>query len=414
MVNRLIKTDKDYEWALSRIDGLMNAKPGTIQMDELELLTALVEMYEDQHYPISHPEPIAAIKFCMDQLGLAQKDMVPYLGTKSKVSEVLNGKRSLTLSMMRSLNKNLGISAEVLLKEPGGSFPEEVQDMEWHKFPVVEMAKRCWIPIAKDPKENAEELMRNFISQAGGLETVSVAFFRQGKSARYNSKMDPYALTAWCIRVLSIARENPLKNKYVKGVIKQKTMQEIARLSYFDDGPLLAKEYLEKQGIHLIIVPHLPKTYLDGAAMLMPDGTPVIGLTLRYDRVDNFWFCLLHEIAHVAKHLTASDQIIIDDLDLRGHDASLDDRVEKEADDMTLAGLIPKKVWQKNLIMGKVTAPKVYDLAAKLKVHPAIIAGRVRYERNNYKLLSRHVGSKQIRKHFAESCSEATAYQISH
>ena len=409
MVSRLIKTDEDYERALSRIDALMNAKPGTIEMDELELLTALVEMYEDQHYPISPPDPIAAIKFRMDQLGLTQKDMVPYLGTKSKVSEILNGKRSLTLSMMRSLNKNLGISAEVLLSEPGGRFPEEEQDMEWHKFPVVEMGRRYWIPKAKDLKENAEELMRNFISQAGGFETVSVALFRQGKSARYNSKTDPYALTAWCIRVLSIAKKNPLKNKYVKGTIKHKTMQEIARLSYFDNGPLLAKEYLEKQGIHLIIVPHLPRTYLDGAAMLMPDGTPVIGLTLRYDRIDNFWFCLLHEIAHVAKHLTASDQIIIDDLDLRGHDDSLDDRIEKEADDMTLAGLIPKKVWQKNPLRGKITTRNVYDLAEELKIHPAIIAGRVRYERNNYKLLSRHVGSKQVRKHFAESCSEVTA-----
>ena len=65
----------------------------------------------------------------MDQLGLTQKDMVPYIGAKGKVSEVLNGKRPLTLAMMRSLNKNLGISAEVLLKEPGGSFPEEMQDM---------------------------------------------------------------------------------------------------------------------------------------------------------------------------------------------------------------------------------------------------------------------------------------------
>jgi HTH-type transcriptional regulator/antitoxin HigA len=123
---------------------------------------------------------------------------------------------------------------------------------------------------------------------------------------------------------------------------------------------------------------------------------------------------LLHEIAHVAKHLTASDQIIIDDLDLRGHDTPLDDRIEKEADDMTLAGLIPKKVWQKNPIRGEVTTQKVYDLAEELKIHPAIIAGRVRYERNNYKLLSRHVGSKQVRKHFAESCSETKTYQISY
>jgi HTH-type transcriptional regulator/antitoxin HigA len=75
---------------------------------------------------------------------------------------------------------------------------------------------------------------------------------------------------------------------------------------------------------------------------------------------------------------------------------------------MSLDGLIPKKVWQKNPIKGKVTAQHVYDLAAQLKIHPAIIARRVRYERNNYKLLSRHIGNKQVRKCFAESCSEAT------
>jgi HTH-type transcriptional regulator/antitoxin HigA len=403
MINRLIKAEKDYEMALSRIEGLMNAQLGTAEMDELELLTALVEIYEDKHYPINHPDPIAAIKFRMEQLGLAQKDMVPYIGTKGKVSEVLNGKRPLTLAMMRSLNKDLGISAEVLMKAPGASFPDEMKNLEWIKFPLAEMAKRCWIPKVKDLKENAEELIRGFITQAGGLETVSAALFRKSKGARYNSKMDPYALTAWCIRVLMLARKNPIKSRYVKGSIKLRTMQEIARLSYFENGPLLAREYLEKQGIHLIVVPHLPKTYLDGAAMLMPDGTPVIGLTLRYDRIDNFWFCLLHELSHVAKHLSVSERIIIDDLDLRGHDAAPEDKIEKEADQMTRDGLIPKKVWEKNPIEDKITAAEVYTLAEKLKIHPAIISGRVRFERNNYKLLSRHVGRKQIRKHFSES-----------
>lgn len=404
MVKRLIKSEKENEKGLARIEQLMDANPGTAEMDELELLTALVEMYEDQQYPISPPDPIAAIKFRMDQLGLTQRDMIPYIGSKSKVSEILNGKRQLTLAMMRSLHKNLGISAEVLLKEPGASFPDEMKNLEWNKFPLAEMAKRCWIPKEKNLKENAEELIRGFITQAGGLEMVSAALFRKSKGARYNSKMDPYALTAWCIRVLMLARKNPLKSRYVKGSIKLSTMQEIARLSYFENGPLLAREYLEKQGIHVIVVPHLPKTYLDGAAMLMPDGAPVIGLTLRYDRIDNFWFCMLHELAHVAKHLTASDQIIIDDLDLRGHDAAPEDKIEKEADEMTRNGLIPNKVLEKNSIEGKVTAAKVYALADKLKIHPAIIAGRIRFERNNYKLLSRHVGSKRVRKHFPESC----------
>ena len=397
MISRLIKNDEDYKKALSRIEELMDAQPDSPEMDELELMTALVEMYEDRHYPISPPDPLEAIKFRMDQLGLTQQDMVPYIGTKSKVSEVLNGKRPLSLTMMRSLNKYLGISAEVLLNEPGSRFPDGMQNLEWDKFPVVEMAKRCWVPNVKDPKENAEELMRKLIIQAGGVETVPFALFRQGKSARYNSKMDTYALTAWCIRVLALARENPLKNKYKKGSLKPSTLQEIARLSYFENGPLLAKEYLEKQGIYLIVVPHLPKTYLDGAAILMPDGTPVIGLTLRHDRIDNFWFCLLHELAHVAKHLTESDRIIIDDLDLRRHDAESEDKNEKEADEMTRDGLIPKKVWERNPIKGKVTVAKVYALAEQLKIHPAIIAGRVRYEQNNYKLLSKFVGRKQVR-----------------
>ncbi len=403
MINRLIKNEKDYDMALSRIEQLMHAQSGTTEMDELELLTALVEMYEEQHFPISHPDPIDAIKFRMEQLGLVQKDMIPYIGTKSKVSEVLNGKRPLTLAMMRSLNKSFGISAEVLLKEPGADFPDQIKDMEWSKFPLLEMAKRNWIPKLDDIREKAEELIHDFIEQAGGLDTVPKPCFRQGKRGRYNSKMDLFALTAWCIRVQSIARKNPLKTKYIKNSINLSTMQEVARLSYFDDGPLIAKEYLEKHGIHLIVVPHLPKTYLDGAAILLPDGTPVIGLTLRYDRIDYFWFCLLHELAHVSKHLSASDRFIIDDLDLRGQKVETEDLIEKEADEMTRNGLIPKRIWDRKPISGKASTSEVYALAEKLKIHPAIIAGIIRFEQNNYKLLSRHIGNKQIRKHFADS-----------
>ena len=407
MINRLIKSEEDYEMALSRIEQLMDAKPDTAEMDELELLTALVEMYEERHYPIAPPTPIDAIKFRMEQLGLQQKDMVPFIGNKSKVSEVLNGKRPLTLAMMRSLNRGLGIPAELLLKEPGADFPDQMQDVEWSKFPLAEMAKRGWIPETSDIGGKAEELMRNFIARAGGLETIPVGFFRRGRKGRCNPKMDLYALTAWCIRVLYFTRKSPLKTKYQKDSIKLSTLREVARLSYFDDGPVLAREYLGKHGIHLIVVPHLPQTYLDGVAFLVPDETPVIGLTLRYDRADNFWFCLLHELAHVAKHLSMSDPLIIDDLDLRGKEMEMEDTIEKEADEMASDGLIPKDIWDQEPLADKVTTAEVYSLAAKLKIHPAIIAGRIRYERNNYKLLSRHVGSKQIRKHFPKSSTES-------
>ena len=200
----------------------------------------------------------------------------------------------------------------------------------------------------------------------------------------------------------ALARTNPLETEYIKGSVRPGTLQEVARLSYFDNGPLLAREYLEKHGIHLVVVPHLPRTYLDGAAILLPDGTPVIGLTLRYDRIDSFWFCLLHELAHVSRHLSPSARLIVDDLDLQEREADTEDVFEKEADEMARDGLIPKKVWDRKPMADKVTAAKVCTLAAELRIHPAIIAGRIRYEQNNYRLLSKYVGNKQIRKHFSE------------
>ena len=271
------------------------------------------------------------------------------------------------------------------------------------RFPLAEMAKRGWIPKVDDLRGRSEELMRGFVAEAGGLKTVPMIFLRQGKGGRYNHMMDGHALTAWCIRVQSLALGNPLNAKYGKNSIGPDTMREVARLSYFDDGPLLAREYLEKHGIHMIVVPHLPRTYLDGAAILLPDGTPAIGLTLRYDRIDNFWFCLLHELAHVSRHLSPDDRLIVDDLDLRGREGEIEDPFEKEADEMTRDGLIPKEVWDKATIADKVTVAELCILAAELKIHPAIIAGRVRYEQNNYRLLSKYVGNGQIRKHFSES-----------
>ncbi len=402
---KVIKTEEDYEKALSRIDELMDAKAGTEEMDELEVLLALVEIYEDKHYPIGLPDPVEAIKFRMEQLGLTQKDMVPYFGTKSKVSEVLSGKRQLTLAMMRSLNRNLGIPAEVLLKESGATFPDDMKDWEWPKFPAFEMVKRGWVRKVDDIKGNTEELVSELIASAGGPKAASAALFRQGKSSRYNSKMDQYSLTAWCLRVLAFAKDEHLQGEYSKGSIKSSVFREIARLSYFENGPLLAREYLNKQGIHLVVVQHLPKTYLDGAAMLQTDGTPVIGLTLRHDRIDNFWFCLLHELAHVAKHLSAKSRIIVDDLDLRGQNPEAEDEIEKEADLMARNGLIPDSEWKKNPLHGKVTVENVRALAEKLKIHPAIIAGRVRFESNNYRLLSGLIGINQVRKHFQESFS---------
>lgn len=109
----------EHERALERIEELFTAKPGTPDGDELELLLLLVETYEAKEYPIDLPDPIEAIRFRMEQANLKQKDLVPILGSKGKVSEVLNGKRELSLTMIRKLVSELGIPAEVLLQERG-------------------------------------------------------------------------------------------------------------------------------------------------------------------------------------------------------------------------------------------------------------------------------------------------------
>ncbi len=109
-----IKSEQDYTDTLSKIESLMSAKPNTPQMDLLEVLTTLVEAYEDKFYKIDAPDPIEAIKFRMEQEGLKQKDLVAIVGSKSRVSEVLNKKRKLTIEMIRNLHKQLHIPIESL------------------------------------------------------------------------------------------------------------------------------------------------------------------------------------------------------------------------------------------------------------------------------------------------------------
>lgn len=113
---KLIKTEEDYKEALKLADELFDAKPDTPEGDKLELIVTLIEIYEKEHFPIDNPSPLEAIKFRMDQMGLLPKDLVPFIGSKSKVSEILSGKRTLSLNMIRQLASGLNIPVEVLIQ----------------------------------------------------------------------------------------------------------------------------------------------------------------------------------------------------------------------------------------------------------------------------------------------------------
>jgi len=113
---RPIKTTADYEAALEEIEQLFQAEPGTPEGDRLEVLTTLVEAYEDQHYNLPLPDPVDAILYHMESRGISRRDLEPYIGSRARVSEVLNRKRPLSLDMIRRLSTGLSIPAEVLIQ----------------------------------------------------------------------------------------------------------------------------------------------------------------------------------------------------------------------------------------------------------------------------------------------------------
>jgi len=398
MIYKVIKTEIDYQKALSRIDELMDAEQNTPEGDELELLVTLVELYEEKKYPIDMPDAIEDIKFRMEQLGLNQQDLVPFLGSKSKVSEVLNKKRPLSLSMMRALHKGLGIPAEILLKEQGQDFPEEIPEIDWTRFPIHEMISLGWIPSRKNIIGNEEEIMRRYIQEAGGMSSFTKLSFRTSRSPIKKLRTNKYALMAWCLRIMELSEKHPLEKRYKPGTIN---LSDLSKLSYFKDGPLLAKEYLEKHGIQFFIVPHLKKIFLDGTVMILEKERPVIALTLRYNRIDNFWFCLLHELAHLSKHLTIDEpNIIIDELEPRQSSIRNTDPKEKEADRIAQNALVPEEYWKKVKLDARNLAKEVVLLSEQLKIHPAIVAGRIRFEKNNYRILSQFIGIGEVKQLF--------------
>ncbi|MCY4128884.1 MAG: ImmA/IrrE family metallo-endopeptidase [Gammaproteobacteria bacterium] len=394
-----IRTETDYETALARIDLLMGAEPGSEGFNELDVLADLVEHYEDREYAMGYPSPIAAIEFRMEQANLTPRDLIPILGSRAKVSEVLSGKRAITMPMARALHEHLGIPADVLIQEPKVALKDSLSLLNWNRFPLKAMASFGW--ISNEPRYigSAKEIMVDLITRSGGLDVASAATHLGDIPQRTNAKTDPYALKAWCWYVLANANENNPNKPYRSGTVTLDFLTRVARQSWFEDGPRRARDLLAENGISLVVAQHLPKLYVDGAALRLGNGRPVIGLTLRNDRVDSFWFCLLHELAHVGRHLDATtNSAFFDDMSLRKMDREQKGSQEKEADAWAEAALIPKSVWDSSDVKERPSPTTVMHLANTLKIHPAIVADRVRHDQQNYRLLPQFVGTGEVKR----------------
>lgn len=410
---RVIKTQRDYDAALARLSALMDEEftPGSNKEAELELLALVINSYESSKVAPVRPDPIEAILFRMDQQRLTKKDLVPYFGSLSKVSEVISRKRPLSLSMIRKLHTGLSIPADVLIGDANDEDVDLASEPQYNyaKFPMQEMLDRGYFPDfkggIKQVKEYAEDLMRKFMRGALG-ETARPALLRAPLHQSGSRVMDEYALLVWRIAVLKKARSQKPSTQYKEGSITGEWLRDLSKLSRFDQGPRLAQEFLADSGIILVVEEHFKKTYLDSAAML-DDSIPIIALTLRHDRMDNFWFALMHELVHVQKHLNASHLFIADNLE----DKTRSSKEEHEADEGARDALIPSVEWEKSVVKTNHTAESAVELADKLRIHPAIVAGRIRYETENWRVLTGLLGAKgDVRKNFEDQLGQLQAH----
>lgn len=399
---KVIKTEVEYRSALARFEEMLKLPESERSYDDIELLSVLIEQYEDVHFHIDPPDPIEAIKFRMEQSGLSQKDLIPCIGSRSRVSEVLSGKRELTLAMIRALNMHLGIPAESLIREPQAPLPKALADLEFSKFPLKDMEKNGAfsgfnLGTAKIT-EKAEEAIRWLVAHAGGFSALPQFALRKNDGMRLNAKLDTYALLGWSLQVLREATEHPASGHFNPEALTDKFIQTLVSLSVTDDGPRQAREYLNKAGIALLALPHLAHTYLDGAILMAEGRRPIIAMTLRYDRLDNFWFVLLHELGHLKLgHLSDDQSWIADDLELPANDS----RQEIEADDFAGHMLLPDDFSLDT--QPKVTTSEVLRYASDHGVHPAIVAGRIQHTKKDFRTFANLLGHNEVRKYYTQT-----------
>lgn len=392
---RMISNELQYAALLDEAKeiALIDPVKNTQQADRLEIIALLLEKYEANRFLIDKPDPVDAILYRMAERGLKQKDLAEIMGSKSRASELLARKRPLTVEMIRILHERLHISADILVA-PMHPTQKTESEIEWAKFPVKEMQRRGWFVVDSSTKKTGEELVKAFFSQMS-ISSSPVLLRRTINGGSEGS--DKFALYAWIARVLIRARETKRPEvRYTSNSITDEFLQQLAKLSSSKQGPLLAKEFLAMKGIVLIVEPHLPKTLLDGAAMLDEDGTPVIGITLRFDRIDNFWFTLMHELVHVQRHLGKQGQAFVDEFGGSNESNAL----ETEADLIAGEAFIPRSVWKSSDAYRLKRADSVHQLAKELMIHPAIIAGRIRRESGNYRILKDLIGQGEIRSLF--------------
>ena len=420
----MIYSDKQYSIASGELTKLKDALKAArarnfdqvwLKDAEVNALTSQIAEIESEltHYDMLKTKQITFAKtFALNNLptvliqariasGMSQSDLAKMIGLKPQQIQRYEASDYMGASLAKliEISRFLGVHIEGLFEsdyEPRGSLFswKHVDDVVWRRFPYTDMIRRNWFTVPRGG--NPIEKVREYFLSAAGPEFAS-AFHR--KKMHSGTVPNEYALLAWQARVLDRARTIAHEGLVSEFELDDRWTSSLVALTRRKDGPRRARQLLAEKGIVLITEKHLPGTYLDGAAMMGDMGRPIIGLTLRYDRLDNFWFVLFHELGHVFLHLM--DGLHLDFFDEEGAQES--DVVETEADRFALDALIPPKEWDQCLSRFALSEEAVQTDAKRLGIAPSIVAGRIRKERGDYTILSNLVGSGTVRAQFEAS-----------
>jgi len=354
----------------------------------------------------------AAKKVTTDELGLlpivgriarklSQRDLAELLDVSEQQIQRYESDRyaSVNLSRYSKILEILGVELNSRLSPtwPSGKAQNESaeQPLNIDSALISELRKRNWVALPRGiSKENAAKVLEAYVADTASLGKG------QAMHRRYRDKeasINGTALSIWRAQVLRVAnsRRSEIKTRF--NIVDTSWLSKLANLSAHPDGPMRAVEFLRERGIVLVIVPHLIHTRLDGAAMLLVDGTPIIALTLRYDRLDSFWFTLFHEIGHVFLHFNHGlDEGFIDDLD-----AAKDSQAEREADSFAESAFVPDQLWDTCPARFSNAPELVRAFAEEQKIHPAVVAGRIRKERGDYRIFNNLLGNGSVRVMFS-------------
>ncbi len=249
------------------------------------------------------------------------------------------------------------------------------------KLPTHELIKNGWIN-SKDDFSSLVPLFRNIVDNK--FKTL----FRKNSTATEAL----YAL--WLSKISEIAKEKVIKGKvdHFEKLTKN-DLNKIAQLSKEESYILELPDVLASYGIILIYEKSIPGMKLDGVVFKLISGHPVIGISFRYPRLDNFWFTLMHELSHIVLHSEQLDSPIFDDLDQESPEL-----IEKEANRLARNSFIERSIWRNCEPKYQPGDKAVYTFAKEVNIHPAIIAGLLRYEKNNYTIYNNIISNTNTRK----------------